>query len=313
MSDYELSLDEEQLRAVEFDGSQLVEAGPGSGKTRMLTEKARRLMKQKKNIICVCFTRAAASEMASRVPMLPATTIHSYCCGNVGWKEEWAYDGLLYRFLHMEDKPRFDWVLCDEVQDLNEMEFDVILSLIGEKVFAVGDPFQSIYGFQGAMGDKAFRHLRSLGCEEFKLHNNYRSSESIVRRLNGYFSRDLVSRGVKDIGTSAVLTRTNEALREAHRLLQNSKIPHKVRWSQEYAGKKDRESIFMDGKSLILSTCHSAKGHEFDKVILYKWKPERYNYGDQEEERVYYVAMSRASKEFLEARNPQELVSLVGG
>jgi len=309
---YELSLDNEQLRAVEYESSQLVEAGPGSGKTRMLTEKARRLMKQKKNILCLCFTRAASREMASRVPMLPSTTIHAYCYGNVGWKEDWGYDGLLYRFLHMEDKPRFDWVLCDEVQDLNEMEFDVILSLTGENIFAVGDPYQSIYGFQGAMGERAFNKLKAVGCKEFKLHNNYRSSDSIVKRLNSFYSRDLVSLDVKDLGTTAILTRTNDALKEAHKLLENERVPHVVRWSQQHAGTGDKETLYMNGKSLILSTCHSSKGHEFDKVILYKWRPNKFGFGDQEEEeRVYYVAMSRASKEFYEARNTKELLERV--
>ena len=92
-----MELDEEQRYVVDSNESMVVVAGPGSGKTRMLTEKARKVFNSEESLLCLTFTRSAAREMASRVPGIPASTIHSYCCGRVGWKEEWGYSGLLHR------------------------------------------------------------------------------------------------------------------------------------------------------------------------------------------------------------------------
>lgn len=297
-----IELDEEQREVVESDNSMICIAGPGSGKTRVLTEKARRLFNSGQNILCLCFTRSAAREMSSRVPGIPATTIHSYCCGRVGWKEEWGYTGLLYRFLIDTDSDKFDWVLVDEVQDLNEMELDVVLSLVGNRLFAVGDPYQSIYGFQGAMGPSIISRLGKAGCKEVALHNNYRSCPEIVSKLNRWFRRDLVSVGVKDTGLTAILCRRNDDVFEVSRFLKKEEVAHRVRLSAQVGG-DNREYDVIGESTLRLNTIHVAKGHEFDKVLLYSWFPDNYD----EEERVYYVAMSRASKEFLSIRNLKEL------
>lgn len=288
-------LDEEQELVVGLDKSVLVEAGPGSGKTRVLTEKARQIISRGESLLCLCFTRAAAAEMVSRVPMLPATTIHSYCCGTVGWKDEWGYPGLLYRFLATKNKKKYDHILIDEVQDLNHMEYDVILSIVGDKIFAVGDPYQSIYGFQGAMGPVVMDRLVTRGCTRIPLKNNYRSCNTILDKLEAIYERGLVSKNIKDTGTTAVLFRKNDDLFYTSRYLNNEGIAHTVRLSAEYGNNREYDII---GPSKIrLMTIHASKGHEFDRVVLYDWFPDEAG----EEQRVYYVAVARASKEFRDA------------
>lgn len=294
----QVELDEEQQYVVNSNESMMVVAGPGSGKTRVLTEKARSIFNRGESLLCLTFTRSAAREMSSRVAGLPATTIHSYCCGRVGWRKEWGYDGLLYRFLMQKDIEKFDWVLLDECQDVNEMEMDVVLSLIGNKMFAVGDPYQSIYGFQGAMGPKVVKLLDKIGCKEVPLHNNYRSCEDIVYRLNTIYDRGLVSRGTKETGLTCILCRTNDDVFYASTFLKDKEIPHRLRLSAEQADSKERDII---GESnLRLMTIHQSKGQEFDKVFLFSWRPGGF---EEEEERVYYVAIARASKEFYETSN----------
>jgi len=297
-----VELDKEQEEVVDSSESMVVIAGPGSGKTRMLTEKARILFNSGENILCLCFTRSAAREMASRVPGLPCSTIHSYCCGRVGWRNKWGYDGLLWRFLTQRDIEKFGWVLVDEVQDLNEMELDVVLTLIGNKVFAVGDPYQSIYGFQGAMGPKVVRLLGTMGCKEVLLHNNYRSCARIVDKLNRIYSRKLVSKGIKDTGLTAILCRTNDDVFQVSNFLIESGIPHRLRLSMEQSD--SREYDVLGESNLRLNTIHQAKGLEYDRVILFGWKPMELR---GEEERIYYVAVARASKEFCEVSSLEEL------
>lgn len=296
-----MALDEEQRYVVEEDKSICVVAGPGSGKTRVLTEKARSLFNKGEKILCLCFTRSAAREMASRVQGLPACTIHSYCCGRVGWDEKWGYSGLLYRFLAESKDDKYQWVLVDEVQDLNEMEMDVVLTLIGNKVFAVGDPYQSIYGFQGAMGPKVVDLFKRIGCKKVNLHNNYRSCPKVVDKLNRIFDRRLVSRNVKDTGLTCVLCRTNDDVFYISNYLKNAIIPHKVRLASDIS--TSREYDVVGESNLRVMTIHQSKGHEFDKVILFDWFPNELG----EEERVYYVACARTSKEFIEVSNLEEL------
>jgi len=300
-------LSEEQQRVVESEDSLVVVAGPGSGKTRVLTEKARHLMHKGASILCLCFTRSAAKEMAERVPMLPATTIHSFCCGTVGWNEDWGYKGLLFRFAQFEkDKSRFDWILLDECQDVNATEIDVVTSLVEKKLFAVGDPYQSIYGFQNAMGAKAIKYLTHWGCKVEELKDNYRSSPEIVSRLNKIYNRGLISKGIKDTSLTAILCRRNDDVFYVSKELKSKGIPHKVRLSAEVS--QNREFDVIDESDLRVMTIHCAKGHEFDRVILFDWYPDAL----KEEMRVYYVAMSRASKQFIEVNSIEDIMFELG-
>ena len=299
-----MELDGYQKEAVDSDRSMMVIAGPGSGKTRVLTEKARKIFNSGKSILCLTFTRAAAKEMGDRVSGIPACTIHSYCCGRVGWNEEWGYPGLLYRYLQEEDQDKYDWVLVDEVQDLNEMEMDVVLSLIGDKVFAVGDPYQSIYGFQGALGPYVPNIFKRLGCKQWDLKFNYRSCPEIVENLNWWYNRGLISSNVKENGLTFVLCRTNDDVFFVSRELKNIKIPHVVRLSREHGD--TRETQYIGESNIKVMTIHQSKGLEADRVLLFGWHPE--NWMGEEERRVFYVGMSRASKVFKEVDSIRELV-----
>ena len=92
--DHELfkNLNPQQIPAVKhYDGPALVVAGPGSGKTRVLTHRAAYLIHEHnvlpENILCVTFTNKAAHEIKARVQTLLPThktppwagTFHSVC------------------------------------------------------------------------------------------------------------------------------------------------------------------------------------------------------------------------------------------
>ncbi len=86
-----LQLSETQREIVEFnEGALLVKAGPGSGKTRVLIERIKRIVKSKKRckILALTFSNMAADEMRERLEEDPETkeyidsitvgTIHSF-------------------------------------------------------------------------------------------------------------------------------------------------------------------------------------------------------------------------------------------
>ena len=78
---------EQRAAITAVDGPSLVIAGPGSGKTRTLTVKARYIQRlyPKSSILCVTHTRKAADEMRARIgrhentSTIQVSTIHSLC------------------------------------------------------------------------------------------------------------------------------------------------------------------------------------------------------------------------------------------
>jgi len=81
-------LDPAQQRAVEEKGAVIILAGPGSGKTRVITEKVLHLIKtsvKPENILALTFSNKAAKEMSDRLEKkmdisdLKVSTFHSFC------------------------------------------------------------------------------------------------------------------------------------------------------------------------------------------------------------------------------------------
>ena len=95
---------------------------------------------------------------------------------------------------------RFEFVLVDEFQDLNEAQL-LLLQIIGlpeNNIFAVGDDDQMIYGFRGA----DVKHIvefekRFPVASTHVLNTNYRSSRMIVRHAGWLIrhNRDRVRQG----------------------------------------------------------------------------------------------------------------------
>lgn len=78
---------------------------------------------------------------------------------------------------------KYPWLLIDEYQDLGRPLHEMVLSLIDNtniKFFAVGDPDQSIYGFQGAVPDYLIELANRPDVQKITLLNNYRSNQDII-------------------------------------------------------------------------------------------------------------------------------------
>lgn len=78
---------------------------------------------------------------------------------------------------------RFPWIIIDEYQDLGKPLHEMVLSLITNtkmKYFAVGDPDQSIYDFQGASPQYLIELGNIFSKHTIKLMNNYRSAQEII-------------------------------------------------------------------------------------------------------------------------------------
>lgn len=79
---------------------------------------------------------------------------------------------------------KFRYILIDEFQDINRVQYDVIrmLALPENNLFVVGDDDQAIYGFRGADSELMFRFCDDYpDAQRIVLGMNYRSTGNIVR------------------------------------------------------------------------------------------------------------------------------------
>ena len=100
---------------------------------------------------------------------------------------------------------RFRYILVDEFQDTNKLQYKWIKLLAGTNgcVFAVGDDDQSIYRFRGAEVGNMNDFVRDYGVQEVvKLEQNYRSHGFILDAANSIISRNHARLG-KNLWTAA--------------------------------------------------------------------------------------------------------------
>ncbi len=112
------------------------------------------------------------------------------------------FDDLLVRTVNLlelfEDvreryRRAFRWVLVDEYQDTNRVQYR-LLQLLGEEqgnLFVVGDDFQSIYGFRHADIRNILEFERDFPeTTVVKLEQNYRSTQTILDAANGLIANN---------------------------------------------------------------------------------------------------------------------------
>jgi DNA helicase-2/ATP-dependent DNA helicase PcrA len=129
-----MQFDEEKLLAIEHTGTPLlVTAGPGSGKTRVITERIKFLLKtglKPSEILCLTFSEKAANELKERIQEdedvkekidiseMTISTYHSFC-------RHLLLDNTIHTGLGMKggviDRPMF---LVWGVQNIDKFEFD---------------------------------------------------------------------------------------------------------------------------------------------------------------------------------------------
>ena len=93
-------------------------------------------------------------------------------------------------------RQQFRFILVDEYQDTNFIQQQILLQLVRDgNICVVGDDAQSIYAFRGARIDNILNFQKLFaGTRLFKLEQNYRSTQCIVRAANS-----LIHKNVKQI------------------------------------------------------------------------------------------------------------------
>lgn len=80
---------------------------------------------------------------------------------------------------------QFPYVLVDEFQDVNTMQYELIkLMAYRTSCYVIGDPNQSIYGFRGSRLQCFFDFQNDFNPTTHNLVRNYRSAQSIIHAAN---------------------------------------------------------------------------------------------------------------------------------
>ncbi len=89
--------------------------------------------------------------------------------------------------LRKETSKRYQYIMVDEYQDTNELQFQLLQLLSSEhnNLCVVGDDDQSIYGWRGANIRNILEFSSNFEkCKTVKLEINYRSTEPILKAAN---------------------------------------------------------------------------------------------------------------------------------
>lgn len=98
-----------------------------------------------------------------------------------------------HEYIRQKYVERFRYVLVDEYQDTNYAQQEIVLQLTCEhgRVCVVGDDAQSIYSFRGANIDNILNFQKQYeGSRLFKLEQNYRSTQLIVKAANSLIRKN---------------------------------------------------------------------------------------------------------------------------
>lgn len=143
---------------------------------------------------------------------------------------------------------RFEYVLVDEFQDIDNLQYKLIRYLTGKNtsLYVVGDPDQTIYTWRGANVDIIMHFEKDFpNAKTIMLNENYRSTEAIL-----------------GVSNSVIQNNQNRLKKELFTSKKNAdKVLHFCAESEEY------EDAWIAGEILKL---HQAGKNYSDIAILYR-------------------------------------------
>ncbi len=166
-------------------------------------------------------------------------------------------DILLYMNVLLRDHPevgdilatRFKYILVDEYQDTNMSQYLIIKRIASKNgnISVVGDDSQSIYGFRGARVQNILNFKKDFpNAKEFKLEQNYRSTQTIVNAAN-----------------SVIVKNTNRLKKECY---SQQAIGEKIELYQAFNEQDEANAV----AASIIKKVHASQQSYDDFAILYR-------------------------------------------
>lgn len=223
----------------------IVIAAAAAGKTAVLTERARKLLRDgitPSDIAVITFTNLAAQELKERLAEdykdgIYIGTIHGLAnkflvthgipTGKLIEKEKFDE---FFELLQMNPQcvKHIPHILLDEAQDSSWGEYNFIFNMIKPDTFFVAaDPRQSIYGFRDAKPELIKKLAKQPDVTVYDLNENYRNGAHIL----SYAKRILAKIGMED---SSIPMREGGTVYEGPCDIENM-----VQWIQKHGTYKD--------------------------------------------------------------------------
>ncbi len=284
-----------------------VRAAAASGKTALLTEKVRSLLVAgviPSTIAVITYTRMAAANLIERlgddykdgiyigtVHSLAAHFLSKYGKGGLIHQaaEDEEFDTLFLECQNLNLKGEFDWVLLDEGQDSSTHQLEFIFTMLAPpNIFVVYDDRQCIFEEKNRLDD----YIKSEKLYVYQMNENYRNCPTILKfaktqlkgskltddsiacnMIPGMVWRDSYSFDIfksipeDEYNNWAILAPTNQDLTYLKKQLENLNIPYAT--FRQGSVTKEQLTKLMSENTVKLLTIHSAKGLEWDNVIVY--------------------------------------------
>lgn len=268
------------------DDKKVIISCAGSGKTTTLVNEVIKKFKETDDrIIVIAFTNKNVDELRQRIGIyserLEIRTLDSLASSLLygaisGELHEIKLDAATTLLQEHPDVMLPSHLFVDEFQDLDPLKFNFICSIPSISRFYIGDPNQSIYGYNGAMND-LFNRLINFKVEYRSI--NYRCTQNINDYAEGFLS-------------------------EKNRPFATSNLDNagEIDWSMEIPDddsiilcRTNREVDFISQKypNRQVMTIHKSKGLTFDSVCVVGINKTMDN---EEEQNIAYVACTRAKE-----------------
>lgn len=300
----ENSMDDEQLDLIEYtnDKSMLVAGCAGSGKSVIAMHKAEQLYAEGEDVILIAYTKSLNDFMRVGKPDASFRFYYHY-----QWKK-----------LNM---PKADYIIVDEIQDFTREEIQEFIGAAKKCFLFFGDTAQSIYRQYGKQTMTIKQISEMTGLNILQLFNNYRLPRPVAKITQNYVGVDvpeykekvyqnketelprfvhtktseeefsnitqiIAQHPNKSIG---ILYYSNEAVLQMNKQMIERGIQCEFKYNDTNGEKHNVSNLNFNTLVPKIMTYHSAKGLQFDIVIL----PQYNGAFDVESKKALYVAMTR--------------------
>jgi len=205
-------------------------------------------------------------------------------------------------------------IIIDEAQDYNKLQYQVIKNIFPNAGFTIlGDVNQTINPYYKYDSLQELEEIFNEDTKYLELSKTYRSSKEIIEYTNKILGLNYVT-AIRKENNIPVLLRNEinleyELQKDINMLKENYKSIAIITKTDEEANKiyellkeDNKELSLLESntekfnRNLIVVPAYTAKGLEFDSVIIYTNKDNKYT---KEEKHLYYVACTRCQHQLI--------------
>ena len=322
------SMDDEQLDLIgdTIDKSMIVAGCAGSGKSVIAMYKAQQILESKGDVILIAYTKSLNRYMRQG-------------------KENSLDERFFYHWQWIDQgMPKADYIIVDEIQDFDREEIMQFINAAGRCFFFFGDTAQSIYRAFGKETLTIDQISSMTGIKVSRLYNNYRLPKPIAKITQEYLGlteEDNVRKYSESLYLSkenaspvfvechsrqeqidciisiirknkyrnvGILVPENDLVLEIMNAFTSEKFACEFKFNAGYNDYRNKDTLNFKTEYPKLMTYHSAKGLQFETVIL----PFYQGANNLDEKKSLYVAMTRTYRHLYVLYNGDMLKPLKG-